>query len=99
MAVAPQAHGRCTTASPGLPRAGCADRMPDPGEADAVVPRVPPPKDLSLPAPLPADLAPGAPGLAAKDSQFPADWFCRTMAVGREPCAGMTLWNGQELFR
>ena len=38
-------------------------------------------------------------GWIARDSQFPAEWFCMTMPAGREPCAGMTLWNGQELFR
>lgn len=38
-------------------------------------------------------------GWAVRDSQLPAEWFSRTMPTGREPCAGMTLWNGQELFR
>jgi hypothetical protein len=38
-------------------------------------------------------------GWTARDSQLPADWFSRTMPAGREPCAGVTLWNGQELFR
>ena len=38
-------------------------------------------------------------GWVAKDSQLPAEWFCKTMPTGRGPCAGMTLWNGQELFR
>lgn len=38
-------------------------------------------------------------GWVARDSQLPAEWFCKTMPAAREPCVGMTLWNGQELFR
>lgn len=38
-------------------------------------------------------------GLVARNTQLPAAWFHRTMPAGGEPCTGMTLWNGQELFR
>jgi hypothetical protein len=38
-------------------------------------------------------------GWIARDSNLPVEWFYETMPVGREPCVGMTLWNGQELFR
>jgi hypothetical protein len=37
-------------------------------------------------------------GWVARDSQLPAEWFCKTMPVG-QPCAGMKLWYGEELFR
>ena len=35
----------------------------------------------------------------SKNSQLPEDWFYGTMPAGQEPCVGMTLWNGEELFR
>ena len=38
-------------------------------------------------------------GWVARDSQLPAEWFCMTMPAGREPCTGMTVWNGQALSR
>jgi hypothetical protein len=37
-------------------------------------------------------------GWVAADSQLPAAWFHTTMPAGGEPCAGMALWDGQELF-
>jgi hypothetical protein len=40
----------------------------------------------------------GEHGWTGRDSQLPAEWFSRTMPAG-QPCAGMTLWYGEELFR